>query len=167
MQSKGIGNAFILTWRHWQCLHFEQKSMWMLVILTWRHCQCLPFHLRWQIFTYYRNDNASRLRRSHRNNSQTRHSRPIWIPHSSLVASPLVTRGESKWAFVTRWELFFPFTCGKPLVKGKSPCLRLSLKALRHSSIYTVNMETQNINRESKNHVNGGYLVVLKGRNIG
>ena len=48
------------------------------------------------------------------------------------MASPLVTRGESKWAFVTRWELFFPFTCGKPLVKGKSLCLRLSLKALRH-----------------------------------
>ena len=50
------------------------------------------------------------------------------------MALPLVTCGESKWAFVTRWELFFPFTRGKPLVKGKSPCLRLSLKALRHLS---------------------------------
>ena len=33
------------------------------------------------------------------NNSQSRHSRPILIPHSSLV-----TRWESKWAFLTRWE---------------------------------------------------------------
>ena len=50
-----------------------------------------------------------------------------------LGASPLVTCGESKWAFVTRLGINFPFTRGKPLVKGKSPCLRLSLKALRHS----------------------------------
>ena len=37
----------------------------------------------------------------------------------------------------------------------------------RHSSIYNVNVGTQNKNHRSKNHVNGGYLVVLKGRKIG
>ena len=36
----------------------------------------------------------------------------------------------------------------------------------RHSSIYAVNMGTQIKNRGSKNHVNLGYLVVLKGRKI-
>ena len=37
----------------------------------------------------------------------------------------------------------------------------------RHSSIYAVNMGTQKKNRGSKNRVNRGYLVVLKGRKIG
>ena len=37
----------------------------------------------------------------------------------------------------------------------------------RHSSIYAVNVGTQNKNRGSKNCVNRGYLVVLKGRKIG
>ena len=104
------------------CIEFDLKAL-----------PSFLFHLKWPIFTYYKNDNASRLRRSYKNNFQTRHSRPISIPHSSLMASPLVTRGESKWAFVTRWELFFPFTCGKPLVKGKIHCLHLSLNASRHS----------------------------------
>ena len=107
----------------------------MPVILTWRHCQYFSFDLKvlpipsfllkWLIFTYFRNDDASRLLGSHRNNSQTCHSRPILIPHLSLMAS--------KWAFVTRLGIISPFTCGKPLVKGKSPCLRLSLKASWHS----------------------------------
>ena len=57
----------------------------------------------------------------------TRHS---WLRHLWLVGNP---NGLS-WLL---WELFFPFTRGKPLVKGKSPCLRLSLKASRHS-IFTV-----------------------------
>ena len=38
---EGIGNAFLLTWRH-----FEQKSLQMPVILTRRHCQCLYFDLK-------------------------------------------------------------------------------------------------------------------------
>ena len=37
----------------------------------------------------------------------------------------------------------------------------------RHSSIYDVNMGTRKENRESKNHLNWGYLVVIKGRKIG
>ena len=36
----------------------------------------------------------------------------------------------------------------------------------RHSLIYAVNMGTQKKNCGSKNRVNRGYLVVLKGRNI-
>ena len=38
---------------------------------------------------------------------------------------------------------------------------------VRHSSIYTVNVGTHKNTVESKNHVNGGYLVVLTGRKIG
>jgi hypothetical protein len=34
----------------------------------------------------------------------------------------------------------------------------------RHSSIYTVNVGTHKKDAESKNSVNRGYLVVLKGR---
>ena len=34
---------------------------------------------------------------------------------------------------------------------------------IRYSSIYAVNVGTQKINRRSKNHINRGYLVVLKG----
>ena len=37
----------------------------------------------------------------------------------------------------------------------------------RHSSLYAVNVGTQVKNRGSKNRVNRGYLVVLKGRKIG
>ena len=37
----------------------------------------------------------------------------------------------------------------------------------RHSSIYAVNMGTHKKTAESKNHINRGYLVVLKGRKIG
>ena len=36
----------------------------------------------------------------------------------------------------------------------------------RHSSIYAVNVGTQKQTRGSKNRVNRGYLVVLKGRKI-
>ena len=36
----------------------------------------------------------------------------------------------------------------------------------RHSSIYAVNVGTQK-NRRSKNRINRGYLVVIKGREIG
>jgi hypothetical protein len=43
------------------------------------------------------------------------------IPHSSLVASPLVTHGESKWAFVTRWELFFSFHSWQATHERKKP----------------------------------------------
>ena len=75
------------------CIEFDLKAL-----------PSFLFHLKWPIFTYYKNDNASRLRRSYKNNFQTRHSRPILIPHSSFMASPLVTHWESKWAFVNRWE---------------------------------------------------------------
>ena len=37
----------------------------------------------------------------------------------------------------------------------------------RHSSIYVVNVGTHKKTAESKNHVNRGYLVVLKGTEIG
>ena len=37
----------------------------------------------------------------------------------------------------------------------------------RHSSIYTVNLRSDKKTAESKNRVNQGYLVVLKGRKIG
>ena len=37
----------------------------------------------------------------------------------------------------------------------------------RYFSIYAVNVETHEKNRESKNRVNRSYLVVLKGRKIG
>ena len=40
-------------------------------------------------------------------------------------------------------------------------------KLYRHSSIYAVNVGTQKENRGSKNRVNRGYLLVLKGRKIG
>ena len=55
----------------------------------------------------------------------TRHS---WLRHLWLVGNP---NGLS-WLV---WELFFPFTRGKPLMKGQSPCLSLSLKASRHASL--------------------------------
>ena len=45
--------------------------------------------------------------------------------------------------------------------------LILKLVLYRHSSIYAVNVGTKKKNRRSKNHVNRGYLVVLKGRKIG
>ena len=61
------------------------------------------------------------MRGSHRNNSQTRHSRPILIPHSSLVASPLVTCGESKWSFVTRLGIIFPFHSRQATCERKNP----------------------------------------------
>ena len=47
-----------------------------------------------------------------------------WLRHLWLVGNP---NGLS-WLV---GNYFFPFTRGKPLVKGKSPCLCLSLKALR------------------------------------
>ena len=109
---------------------FWEKSMPKLIILTRRHCQCLSFDLKTlpmpsclpeMVNFHYRNDNASRLRRSHRNNSQTHHSRPIWIPHSSLVATPLVTRGESKWAFVTRLGIIFSFHLWQATRERKKP----------------------------------------------
>ena len=37
----------------------------------------------------------------------------------------------------------------------------------RRSSTYAVNVETQKENRRSKNRINQGYLVVLKGRKVG
>ena len=40
------------------------------------------------------------------------------------------------------------------------------LMVYRHSSIYAVNVGTQIKNHGSKNRVNRGYLVVLKGRKI-
>jgi hypothetical protein len=128
------------------CLHFDLKALAMPFILTQRHWQCLPFHLKWEIFTYYRNDNASRLRRSHRNNSQIRHSRPILIPHSSLVASPLVTRGESKWSFVTRLGIIFFFHSWQSTHERKKPVPSpqpkgiktfLSLHCFKHVKTYS------------------------------
>ena len=40
-------------------------------------------------------------------------------------------------------------------------------KKYRHSLIYAVNVGSQKKNRGSKNRVNRGYLVVLKGGKIG
>ena len=37
----------------------------------------------------------------------------------------------------------------------------------RHSSIYAVNVWTQNKNRGSKNRINWGYLVVIEGKKLG
>jgi hypothetical protein len=48
--------------------------------------------------------------------------------------------------------------------KRNSP--KVSTNQYRHSLIYAVNMGTQKKNRGSKNRVNLGYLVVLKGRKI-
>jgi hypothetical protein len=53
-------------------------------------------------------------------------TRHLWLRHLWLVGNP---NGLS-WLV---WKLFFPFTRGKPLVKGKRPCLCLSLKASRQS----------------------------------
>ena len=39
--------------------------------------------------------------------------------------------------------------------------------AYRHSSIYAVNVGTHKKAAESKNRINRGYLVVLKGRKMG
>ena len=44
---------------------------------------------------------------------------------------------------------------------------QFSMIVYRHSLIYTVNVGTQRKSRGSKNRVNRGYLVVLKGRKIG
>ena len=43
----------------------------------------------------------------------------------------------------------------------------LTVTTYRHSSIYAANVGTQGKNCGSNNHVNRGYLVVLKGRKIG
>ena len=47
--------------------------------------------------------------------------------------------------------------------------LKVSLKKIdyRHSSIYAVNVGIQKKNQGSKNRINRGYLLVLKGRKIG
>ena len=93
----GAREGQVVIWQQWRraaaaggAFYFAKRWGGAIALLP-------PLHLR----------PCSRLRRSHRNNSKTRHSRPIWIPHSSLVALPLVTRGESKWAFVTRLGIIF------------------------------------------------------------
>ena len=53
--------------------------------------------------------------------------------------------------------------------KIKTPKNRIlsNLHLYRHSLIYAVNVGTHKKNEESKNRVNQGYLVVLKGVKIG
>ena len=63
------------------------------------------------------------------------------------------------------------FNCGRVLQFGAYS--RLNSKEIifsalyRHSLIYAVNVGTHKKTRRSKNRVNRGYLVVLKGRKIG
>ena len=144
-----------MPWRHCQCLHFDLKelvmpSFWPEGIgnafpLSKNHCKCLSF---WpegiaNAFLFTSNGKFSltigmimplgwgevtgtipKLVTQDPFGFPTRHS---WLRHLWLVGNP---NGLS-WLV---WELFFPFTRGKPLVKGKSPCLCLSLKASRHFS---------------------------------
>ena len=49
----------------------------------------------------------------------------------------------------------------------KREASNLNFYAYRHSSIYAVNVGTLEKTAESENHVNQGYLVILKGRKIG
>ena len=57
------------------------------------------------------------------------------------------------------------FQNGNLIIRGnKNPLNQFVI--YRHSSIYAVNVGTQNKNCGSKNRVNQGYLVVLNGRNI-
>ena len=55
--------------------------------------------------------------------------------------------------------------CNQVTIKDKLSFVPLGY-IYRHSSIYAVNVETEKKNRRSKNRVNQGYLVVLKGRKI-
>ena len=119
---EGIGNAFPLIKNHCKCLSFSPEgianaflfpsngkfslTIGMIMPLGWGEVtEIIPKLVTQGPFGF-----------------PTRHS---WLRHLWLVGNP---NGLS-WLV---WELFFPFTRGKPLVKGKSPCLRLSLKASRH-----------------------------------
>ena len=121
-------------WPEGICIKFllSQNKFPMPVILTWRHCQYFSFDLKvlpipsfllkWLIFTYFRNDDASRLLGSHRNNSQTCHSRPILISTCHLWLATYDLWG-IQMDFRDTLKIIFPLTCGKPLVKIKRHCL--------------------------------------------
>ena len=57
--------------------------------------------------------------------------------------------------------------CGYVLMNLKPISYVFDFSLYRHSSIYAVNAGTHIKNHGSKNRVNRGYLVVLKGRKIG
>ena len=68
---------------------------------------------------------------------------PFWFPTRHLWLRHLWLMGNPNGLSWLVGNYFFPFTRGKPLMKGKSPCIRLSLKALRHSCcISTKSYET-------------------------
>ena len=46
-------------------------------------------------------------------------------------------RGELVWTSRDLWGITFPFTHGRPLVKGNLPCLRLILNGLGHTYIFS------------------------------
>ena len=119
---EGIGNAFPLSKNHCKCLSFWPEGIGNAFLFNLHGNFSLTIGMIMPLGWGEVTGIIPKLVTQGPFGFPTRHS---WLRHLWLVGNP---NGLS-WLV---WELFFPFTRGKPLVKGKSPCLRLSLKASRH-----------------------------------
>ena len=122
---EGIGNAFLLSKNHCKCLSFWPEGIANAFLFTSNGKFSLTIGMIMPLGWGEVTEIIPKLVTQGPFGFPTRHS---WLRHLWLVGNP---NGLS-WLV---WELFFPFTPGKPLVKGKNPYLRLSLKASRHFTL--------------------------------
>ena len=119
---EGIGTAFLLNKNHCECLSFWPEGISNAFLFTLNGKFSLTIGmimpLAWREVTGI----ISKLVTQGPFRFSTRH---LWLCHLWLMGNP-----NGLYWFV--WELIFPFTRGKPLVKEKSLCLRLSQKAFRY-----------------------------------